>query len=194
MSATPVLLDSFTNSFSLNNINSSSVMLGQSFDSSVGGLIGNAWFYLRKSGSPTGVLNAYLYAHSGVYGTSSVPTGSFIGISDPYTISDLPTTQTWIYLHFSSDYVMDPNTKYCIILGGSGGTLDGSNFVRVASNNASPTHAGNVISSSDGGSNWTPDSANDILFKIYNKYSGAPGNIGRRLIVGDGMSLGEQTP
>lgn len=66
--------------------------VSQSF-TATGVTLDSAKFYLRKSvGSPTGNATAILYAHSGTFGTNSVPTGSALATSDPFDVSTLTSS------------------------------------------------------------------------------------------------------
>ena len=60
--------------------------VGQSFTGN-GLILNSAEFYLKKKGSPTGNAVVKIYAHSGTYGTSSVPTGSALATSDNFDVS-----------------------------------------------------------------------------------------------------------
>ena len=56
---------------------------GQSFTTTGSVLkLSSCKFYLVKVGSQTGAMYAKVYAHSGTYGTSSIPTGSALATSD----------------------------------------------------------------------------------------------------------------
>src|SRR4051794_23390494 len=74
--------------------------LGQSF-TGTGLAIGSAQWYMRKSGSPSGNLVAKIYAHSGTYGTNSLPTGVALATSDVVNSTTLPTSFTLVTFTFS---------------------------------------------------------------------------------------------
>ena len=61
---------------------------GQSFTGD-GGTLNSSKFYLEKRELPTGNIVSKVYAHSGTFGTSSVPTGSALATSDNVDVSTL---------------------------------------------------------------------------------------------------------
>lgn len=116
---------------------------GQSFEGD-GKVITACKFYLRKEGSPTGNLYAHIYAHSGVYGTSSLPTGGAIASSDPYDVTGLTGSHQLIKFTFSGGdrITLVDGTKYCIVLYFGDG--DGANKVLVGYDDSAPGHPGNA--------------------------------------------------
>jgi hypothetical protein len=140
---------------------------GQSFRNLViGSKLKEVSFWMAKTGTPTSTLTAKLYAHSGTFGTSSIPTGAALATSDPISASVVSTTQGWIKFTFSGaqQYTMADNTDYVIAVEISGATSNSTNFVAVYSN-ASNTYPGNWASWS--GSAWTATATTDIAFKLY---------------------------
>ena len=86
-----IIVDSYSESnvidaIGIGNIDTQS---GQSFSVSVGGTLNSCAFYLFQDGSPTGYCYAKIYAHSGTYGTSSLPTGDALAVSDAVDVSTL---------------------------------------------------------------------------------------------------------
>jgi hypothetical protein len=163
----PTLLDNYS-SANLDNgstLNGSVKKVGQSFNAGAGGSLDSAEWYLQKTGSPTGSIYAKIYAHSGTYGSSSVPTGSPLAISDSYDISTIPTTDTTIRFNFSgvNRITLSGSTNYVVTIEYTG---DSSNYVRVGADFSSPTHAGNYSESLDG-SSWTAFSVDDNIFAVY---------------------------
>jgi hypothetical protein len=114
---------------------------GQSFQST-GGDISSAKFYIKKYGSPTGSAYAKLYAHSGTFGTSSVPTGSALATSSALDVSTTTTSYVLYQLTFSTSYTMTASTYYVIVIEYTAG--DGVNFLEIGSDFTSPTHGGNA--------------------------------------------------
>lgn len=72
---------------------------------------------LGKHNSPSGPITAKLYAHSGTYGTTGIPTGPALAVStnsvDASTLSVHPAA-TWVDFTFDGTYLMSAGTKYCI--------------------------------------------------------------------------------
>lgn len=126
-------------------------------------------FYVGKSGSPTGYSRAVLYAHSGTFGTSSVPTGEALATSDDFDVSTLGVMALVTFTFTGAQqYVMSADTYYCIIYENpaeNGSTIDGSNYVIFAQDGSSPTHGGNRIVYASG--NYYPESSRDSPFYVY---------------------------
>lgn len=117
------------------------------------------------TGTPTGNMYAKLYAHSGTFGTSSVPTGTALATSDPVDVGNVPSTYGSTLMTefiFSTPYQLVSGTNYCIAIEYTGG--DGSNAIAIFRRGSSPTHPGN--SSTYNGSTWTSD-ASDLHFGVY---------------------------
>ena len=121
-------------------------------------------FYLEKYGSPTGNAYAKIYAHSGTFGTSSLPTGSPLATSDPFDVSTLTGGSVLRDLTFSgvNQIVLENNTHYIVVFGGLTGA-DLNNYVYIAYDNSSPTHNGNMCSLSG---SWSY-TASDLIFYVY---------------------------
>jgi hypothetical protein len=137
--------------------------IGQSFIGN-GGLLTKAKFYLKKSGATTGNITAYLYAHSGTYGTSSVATGSALATSTTVDSSTLTSTATLYTFTFDGTYTLVDGTNYVIAIEYTGGDYFAGRFISVGSDQTSSTHAGN--STSYNGS-WTALASTDLAFYIY---------------------------
>ena len=163
-----VLIDSYSES---NQDWSSSVQTtyisGQSFTNVNPIILDSCKFYIKKSGSPTGNAVAKIYAHTGTYGTSSVPTGSALATSDNFDVSTLSTSYGLSTFNFSgADRItLSANTYYCIVLVYSGGSS--SNRIDLAEDDSSPTASGNKVSSSNSGSTWSATSGYDVCFYVY---------------------------
>lgn len=115
---------------------------GQSFTTPAGSyILDSADFKMLKVGSP-GFVTAQLYAHSGTYGVSSLPTGPVLAESDAVDGTTLQTTVAIQTFTFSGDQriLLSPNTYYCIAVVCKSGTFNDSNYVRVG--HSSPGHSG----------------------------------------------------
>jgi hypothetical protein len=141
--------------------------LAQSFTASHGGALTSCKFYLRKSGSPTGNITAKLYAHSGSYGTSSLPSGAALAASATVDISTLTTSLALVTFTFSgvNQYTLVNGTRYCISVEYSGG--DASNFLTGGIDSTSSTHGGNQASQNTGTSAWSANATFDLAFYVY---------------------------
>lgn len=121
------------------------VRYGQSFTATFSGLLESMQFTLSKFGAPTGNATAKIYAHSGVLGTSSVPTGGALATSDNFDVSTLATSGALTTLTFSgaNRYAIVAGTNYCIELLYSGG--DATNYIKIGTDTSTPTHVGNAF-------------------------------------------------
>ncbi len=120
-------------------------------------------FRLKKTGSPTANMTAKLYAHSGTYGTSSVPTGAATATSDTIPASRLRTSYDVIEFTFSGveQVTLTAAAYYCISLEFTG---DASNYVNMDSNETT-VHGGNR--SSYAAAAWTEDATDDLYFRVF---------------------------
>lgn len=140
---------------------------GQSFRVGRTANIYQAMWYLKKTGSPTGNVTASLYAHSGTFGTNSVPTGTALATSDAVDITTLTTSYRLQPFTFSSPVSMTAGSEYCLTVEYSGG--DASNNLNVGVDNSSPTHPGNYSIKSSG--SWSALATRDIIFYVFDDSS-----------------------
>lgn len=146
---------------------------GQSFTCGSTCKITSAKFYLKKVGLPTGNAHVVLYAHSGTYGTNSVPTGGALATSDDFDVEDLTTNFVLYTFIFTGveQYEMSADTKYCIVFQNPGvGTISSTNYVYDGNDNTDPTHDGNLCYFAD--SRWLPYVGRDNCFYVYGEEVG----------------------
>lgn len=135
---------------------------GQSFANGVvAGFVSRVFTQLKKTGSPTGNLVAKIYAHSGTFGTSSVPTGGALATSVNVDVSKLSTSYASIELGFDTQTLLAASTNYVVTFEYSGG--DGSNNVQVRGLATTGTHAGNR---SENTGAWAAIAADDLNFQV----------------------------
>ncbi|HUV84164.1 MAG TPA: hypothetical protein VMV86_00560 [Methanosarcinales archaeon] len=146
----------------------------QSFTGKAGNLVSCKW-YLRKYGSPTGNIVAKLYAHSGTYGVSSIPTGEPLATSNTIDITTLSTSLQLTTFSFegAEQYLLVNGTYYCLVIEFSGG--DTYNCLKVGADRTSPTHSGNIADYSYG--NWDLYPNYDFIFYVYIYGSGVTEDI-----------------
>lgn len=146
------------------NGNATIIGQAQSFaNGEVPALVTKVLVDLKKTGSPTGNITAKLYAHSGTFGSSSIPTGAALATSKPVASASLTTAYQTIEFGFDTQYEMAASTNYTIAIEFSGG--DASNYVQVKGLATSGTHAGNrsqLVSST-----WTATATDDLNFSIF---------------------------
>jgi hypothetical protein len=143
--------------------NGSTTARGQSVTGD-GGKITSIKLRPSKTGSPTGNAVVKIYAHSGTFGTSSVPTGSALATSDNLNVSTLSTSAATVEIAFSgaNQYQTVNSTKYVFALEYTGG--DASNYILLDVDTSSPAHSGNAIAFFGG--SWSADSFSDVVFQL----------------------------
>lgn len=121
-------------------------------------------FYLKKVGSPTGNVTVELRTHSGTLGTSSIPTGVALAISNTLDITTLTTSYQLIEFTFPWYFqYLFTATNFCVTVNYSGG--DVSNCLNVGYNSSSG-HGGNKATNTGG--TWTAQSGHDCYFAVTN--------------------------
>lgn len=126
-----------------------------------------AKFYLGKNLLPTGNFVAVLYAHGGVYGVSSVPTGPALATSDNLDITQLRAAGVHATVTFTfsgaNQYLMAANTPYVIVVQSTAGcVLDVSNYVEAGV--CGDVYGGNLCSYHN--SAWFAVAGEDMIFSI----------------------------
>ena len=145
---TEYIIDSYseTNKDSFHNLNNVYYSYSQSFTGD-GRPLDKCKFYVGKYGSPPGNVYAKLYAITGTFGVDSEPTGSPLATSDAVAASSFSVTgpPNWdcglVTFTFSTPYTLVNGTHYHLALWYEG--TAGSNFVIMAADGSSPSHAGN---------------------------------------------------
>jgi hypothetical protein len=120
-----------------------------------------AYFQLQKVGSPSGNVTAKLYAHSGTFGTSSIPTGAALATSDNVSLASITASYATVEFSFSTPYEMVASTEYAIAVEYTGG--DGSNYLQVRGLASSGTHAGNRSQTTG---SWSATATDDLNFSV----------------------------
>lgn len=160
-------LDQYSDIYAFGNNNTSSVLditgaaAGQSFAGN-GLVLKSATVQLHKNNSPTGNIYAKIYAHTGTFGTSSVPTGTALATSDAFGAATVPGSQSNITFTFSgaNKITLENGTYYCLSIEYDG---DATNNISLYYDNASPTHPGNNFYYFGG---WNAQSAHDVGFVV----------------------------
>lgn len=127
----------------------------------------------KKTLVPTGSVVCKIYAHSGTYGTSSVPnTGTLVATSNSLDVSKFTTAYDLYTFQFTmtnaetgtpgaNSITLDAATQYVVAFEYSAG--DASNYISIDSTAASQ-HGGNR-SSSNG--TWSASATTDLYFQVY---------------------------
>ncbi len=129
-----------------------------------GGVLTSARFLLKKIGAPTGSAVAKIYAHSGTYGTNSVPTGAPLATSALLNVSTLNTGYVLTDFEFSGieKITLVDGTNYVVAVEYTGG--DPTNYVGPATDDTTASHSGNaslrILTT------WGAGAAEDMVFAV----------------------------
>ena len=147
--------------------------LAQSFTGS-GLTLNSAQVYGNIFGSPTGTVCLKIYAHSGTYGTSSIPTGTALAISDLLDVTTFVTNPSIALINFvfsgANKIVLSNGTNYVLSFEGVSLVADGSNVPVIYRDSTSSTGSGNYSSELSGV--WTAVSNQDMLYNVYGDSTG----------------------
>lgn len=139
---------------------------GQTFTGN-GGVLSHACFMLGSVGTPpTGDVVAKVYAHTGTFGLTGIPTGSALATSEVRDVADLDlqTTLRLIPFEFEDEVTLTNLTKYVVVVEYSAG--DGSNYIAVGEDGSAPSHSGNFVSDFVSGG-WTASALIDCIFQVH---------------------------
>jgi len=123
--------------------------------------------FCDKDGAPTGNGYAKLYAHSGTFGTSSVPTGSALATSDAIDVSTFDGAGAWFWMNFTGAniYELQPDTYYVIAFENpTAGTINAANYVKLDRSTLS-SHEGNYAYYVNGA--WVTSAGTDLAFYMW---------------------------
>jgi len=134
----------------------------QSFTADYSYNVTKARFYLRRdAGDTTQTVRAYLYSHSGTYGTSSVP-GTLLATSDAVNLSSIGTSISWIEFTFSTPYLVTQGTHYVIAVMCTQGTEELA--LRIGYDGTTLAHDGNYASNGSG--SWSASTSREVIFEV----------------------------
>ncbi len=120
-------------------------------------------FWLKKSGSPTGLMRAKIYASTGTVGSTGVPTGDILKTSLELDSADLTTSFAFVEFTFETPHAVSAG-DVCFVLDYRGGNA--SNYIILGTDSSSPTHGSNAFKSNTADSGWVQD-AQDIIFDLF---------------------------
>jgi hypothetical protein len=112
------------------------------------------------SGTPTGTLEAELYATTG--GSPATPTGSALATSEPVLASLITSTYQEVIFRFNDNYTLSASTDYFIVIRHADGGA--SDYFSVRGLATTGTDDGNRAE--DTGS-WTGYANDDLWFEVY---------------------------
>lgn len=115
---------------------------GQSF-TGTGGSIKRIAIYMRKNGIYNANTTVDIYAHSGTFGTSSVPTGASLGTSNAVSSSTLAVGDQWVVYEFTTPVATSPATNYVWVVSTDGAPTGGPDDIGPIYGSTAGAHAGN---------------------------------------------------
>lgn len=149
--------------------------IGQSFSVNVGGCKLVSAVFNMSSYDINGILNAVLYAHSGVYGASSLPTGNPLAVSDDFYAAGIPQDNTgagasfWLttFTFSGTQQIELPKGKYIIVLQAKSGNWSDAPLhkVNVGYDQVNSMHSGNACGYKSGA--WAFYATEDFCFYVY---------------------------
>jgi len=152
--------------------------IGQSFITPNDGVsynLDSAKFYINNNSGATGTCYAKLYAHTGTYGSTGLPTGGALATSDAYDCATIGASYALRTFTFSGAQrvSLSPNANYCIVA--DFGTFN--NWMRVGIDSSTPSHAGNDVRYNAGWIYNPTVGLWDIIFYVYGEAPTAPSSI-----------------
>lgn len=133
-----------------------------------GSAVVSAVFYMSKLGSPTGSCYSKLFAHDGVFGTTGHAFGTELATSDALDVSTITTGGFNLYTFTFSganQFFLTNGRYYAIAFSYSGGSP--TDYVKVAVDSSSPSHAGNNTYFGNTTLTWKSDNTTDTCFYVY---------------------------
>lgn len=118
---------------------------------------------MKTNGSPSGSFQFTIYAHSGTYGTSSVPTGAVLATSDTVNVSSLTASYATYTTYFTGANAISLTTgqRYVLTCNYANTSYPNAIFFK----NKTPSfHGGNQ--SYKAGGTWTALSGYDVVFEL----------------------------
>lgn len=145
--------------------------VGQSFKPSTSGRISSANFYIKKIGRPPGIIQLHIYAHAGVFGTSSIPTGSVtLAVSDLIPTTSLTGSYAKTTFNFTGPNAicLSSGTEYVVVLFHHEDAADAAGGYISVNRNSTPgsVHAGNLSILATAVPKWTAEPSEDLRFSI----------------------------
>ena len=109
---------------------------------------------------------AYIYAHSGTYGTSSVPTGAYLARSNIFYTRDLTTSFKLTTFDFAgaNRISLQAGTYYTLVFTYDDGDIN--NRVDVGIDDSEVSHDGNLAIYSSVSGEWGADADKDTIFYV----------------------------
>jgi len=133
------------------------------------GQVKAAQIWIKKVGTPNGVLRAHIFDCTGTPGAGAEPTGSALATSNSINCVDLTTSYQWIQFVFDTPAILSPSTNYCIVMETTNTINSAANATTWGIDATLPTknnHGGNS-GRGNNGTTWTVDNAEELAFMLY---------------------------
>ena len=146
-------------------------MFGETFYNTVQDTLISCKFYINRLGGGTvGSVKASIYATTGTFGTTMIPTGSSLATTDDLAAMSITGTLTLVNFNFTgvNKIILSPGTYYAIVYDGTGYVSGGALNVGLMS--PTGTYAGNSVRYN--GTTWTSNTQ-DLIFYVYANPSSA---------------------
>lgn len=158
-----ILIDSATVASPGDTNCDSSQLMGQSFQVQNDCNLDHLVIDMKTNGSPSGNFQFEIYAHSGTYGTSSVPTGAVLATSDTVSVGSLTSSYATCTVYFTGANAISLTTgqQYVLVCNYANTSYPNAIFFK----NKTPSfHGGNQ--SYKAGGTWSALAAYDIIFDL----------------------------
>lgn len=136
--------------------------VGQSFTGN-GKKINSVSLSLKKVGTPAGSVFVSLYAHTGTFGSTGLPTGLALATTTSILASSLTTSYVVTEFFFLTNYVLVNGANYVITV--TKEIPDIANYFVVGGDSSSPTHSGNSCNYDDSSGGWVAETG-DLSFSV----------------------------
>lgn len=140
----------------------SNALAGQSFPGA-NKMLDSIILQLYRSGSLGGTVKIGIYAHTGTYGSTGVPTGSALATSDAINASAIGTSAAKVTFTFTgaNKYLLSSGTNYFWVLDMS--AMTGTGQLYRGRDNSASVFSGNAV---EFFANWSP-APEDLTFELY---------------------------
>jgi hypothetical protein len=158
----------YSTSDSIVNSGASPISWAQSFTAASSNNLVSVVFPLFRTSTASGTLTCKLYAHSGTYGSTGVPTGAALATSNTFSEANVAsttnTTPDLIEFTFPTPYALVSGTHYFIAIETTNTSTSAFVALRVTSNTSA--HGGNAAAKASNTLVWTAQSQ-DLIFYLY---------------------------
>ena len=159
----PTVIDSYSESNvdDYGGVDSSNPEQGQCFTGD-GSVLDSVKLYLASTESPVNMMVSRIYASTGSFGTTCVPTGPVLATSDGVDATGMTGSYTLKSFHFTGAQrvTLTNATKYVVTL-----YYNHPQRIRIGTDGSSPAHGGNFNYYNT--SVWTAVSGSDVAFYVY---------------------------